>query len=338
MIEELETESLFEPALIYPDPDAQERFAGLVGLEDHKERLSKILTLLVMPSALRQWAERYHKGASSLLHDILLSRPPLVVLGGDVGCGKTALAESIADPVSREHGIQITLFPMSLSARGQGRVGEMTRLLSAAFEHTYSEAKKLACHDGGGSRGAVILLIDEADALAQSREAAQMHHEDRAGVNALIRGVDRLAKARLPVAVIMCTNRMDALDPAILRRATDTLAFHRPDRNQRNAVLAGPLEQLGLCQPHIEAIVDATGPRPLETGRAVGYSFSDLTQRLLPAIVLNAFPSRPVGHRAALEIARTMRPTRPFVEAESAPSRQENEGGVDHAVDSSSEH
>ena len=158
---------------------------------------------------------------------------------GDVGCGKSALAESIADPVAREQRIQITLFPMSLSARGQGRVGEMTRLLSTAFDYTYSEAKKLACENGEGSRGAVILLIDEADALAQSREAAQMHHEDRVGVNALIRGVDRLAKSRLPVAVIMCTNRLDALDSAIRRRAADTLAFYRPDRNQHHAVLAG---------------------------------------------------------------------------------------------------
>lgn len=337
MIEAPETEGLFEPALIYPDPDAQERLASLVGLEDHKERLSKILTLLVIPGALRQWAERYHKGASSLLDDILLARPPLVVLAGDVGCGKSALAESIADPVAREQRIQITLFPMSLSARGQGRVGEMTRLLSTAFDYTYSEAKKLACENGEGSRGAVILLIDEVEALAQSREAAQMHHEDRAGVNALIRGVDRLAKSRLPVAVIMCTNRLDALDPAIRRRAANTLAFYMPDRNQRHAVLAGPLEQLGLCQPHIEEIVDATGPRPLETGRAVGFSFSDLTQRLLPAIVLNAFPLRAVDHRAALEIASTMRPTRPFVEAEFAPSRQENKGVVDHMVDNGAE-
>ena len=84
MIEAPETEGLFEPALIYPDPDAQERLASLVGLEDHKERLSKILTLLVISGALRQWAERYHKGASSLLDDILLARPPLVVLAG--GC------------------------------------------------------------------------------------------------------------------------------------------------------------------------------------------------------------------------------------------------------------
>jgi AAA+ superfamily predicted ATPase len=67
-------------------------------------------------------------------------------------------------------------------------------------------------------RGAVILLVDEADALAQSREAAQMRHEDRAGVNAFIRGVDRIGNG-LPAAVIMCTNRLSALDPAVRRRA-----------------------------------------------------------------------------------------------------------------------
>ena len=64
--------------------------------------------------------------------------------------------------------IEITLFPLSLSTRGQGRVGEMTQLLSAAFEYTVDEAGKLKSRSGR-ARGAVILLVDEADALAQSR-------------------------------------------------------------------------------------------------------------------------------------------------------------------------
>lgn len=214
MTEPVETADLFDPALTYPDAEAAERLASLVGLDEHKERLRKMLTLLVVPDALREWAGKFHDGAQNLVRTVL-SRPPLLVLAGDVGCGKTALAESIADAVAREQKVAITLFPMSLSARGKGAVGEMTQLLSAAFEHTYTEASRLAGIDGGSSLGAVILLIDEADALAQSREAAQMHHEDRAGVNALIRGVDRLANARLPVAVIMCTNRPDALDPVL---------------------------------------------------------------------------------------------------------------------------
>ena len=55
-----------------------------------------------------------------------------------------------------------------------------------------------------------------------------MHHEDRAGVNAFIRGVDRLSNGQLPAAVIMCTNRLGALDPAVKRRAADILTFARP--------------------------------------------------------------------------------------------------------------
>ena len=311
-MEALQTEDLFEPALVYPDADARDRFGRLVGLDNQKDRLSKMLTLLVVPGALRDWAGKFHGGASNVL-DTVLARPPLIVLEGDVGCGKSALAESIADPVARERKIGITLFPMSLSARGQGRVGEMTQLLSAAFDHAYTEAWKLVGSTGAGSRGAVILLIDEADALAQSREAAQMHHEDRAGVNALIRGVDRLASRRLPVAVIMCTNRLAALDPGVRRRAADILSFHRPDRGQRRAVLAGPLEELGLSIEDIEAIVDATGESArLGTTDGVGFTFSDLTQRLLPAVVLDAFPSRAVEAGKALEIARGMQPTPQF--------------------------
>ena len=75
----------------------------------------------------------------------------------------------------------------------------------------------------------MVLVIDEADALAQSREMAQMHHEDRAGVNALIRGIDELAGRRLPIAVVLCTNRPDAIDPAVRRRAAEIFRFERPD-------------------------------------------------------------------------------------------------------------
>ena len=81
-----------------------------------------MLTLLVVPNALREWAREFHQGASSLVNTVL-ARPPLVVLAGDVGCGKTALAESIADPVARDQDIDITLFPDEpLGAReGGGR-------------------------------------------------------------------------------------------------------------------------------------------------------------------------------------------------------------------------
>jgi AAA+ superfamily predicted ATPase len=239
----------------------------------------------------------------------------LVVLAGDVGSGKTELAETIGDAVARQEKIDTTLFPLSLSTRGQGRVGEMTQLLSAAFDYTVAEATKLKSASGR-ARGAVILLVDEADALAQSREAAQMHHEDRAGVNAFIRGIDRIANAKLPAAVLMCTNRLNALDPAVRRRAADVLTFARPGDEQRRFVLSSRLEPIGFGRHHIDALVSATGPQ--RGGREHGFTFSDLTQRLLPTIVLDAYPTRAVDGVRAIEIAKSMIPTPPFRDGEMA--------------------
>lgn len=301
-------DDLFERRQSFPDFEPQGRLARLVGLDDQKSRLAKILGLLVNPAGLDAWARRYHPDAGQLL-DTVLRRPPLVILAGDVGSGKTELAETIGDAVARQESIDVTLFPLSLATRGQGRVGEMTQLLSAAFDVTFDEAMKLKS-PSGRSRGAVILLVDEADALAQSREATQMHHEDRAGVNAFIRGIDRLANAKLPAAVIMCTNRLNALDPAVRRRAADILSFARPSDEQRRFILSSRLSALGMGSSQIEALVAATGPQ--RGVRDIGFTFSDITQRLLPAIVLDAYPSRAVEAARAVEIARKMAPTPPF--------------------------
>ncbi len=140
-----------------------------------------------------------------------------------------------------------------------------------------------------------------------------MHHEDRAGVNAFIRGIDRLTNGQLPAAVIMCTNRLGALDPAVKRRAAEIRAFERPNDAQRHAVLDAPLRALGLSRKQIDEVVAATGK-----GKGhYGFTFSDLTQRLLPAIVLDAYPSRSVTAVRALDIALQMQPTPPFEEKKS---------------------
>lgn len=302
--------ALFERPITLPDADARDRLARLVGMDDKIKRLTNILSVLINPHGLQKWQRDHHPDAGRLL-DTVLRRPPLVVLCGDVGSGKTELAETIGDQVARQEGIDITLLPLSLSSRGQGRVGEMTQLVSAAFDHAYSEAKKLKSIKGA-ARGGVILLVDEADALAQSRETEQMHHEDRAGVNAFIRGIDRLASGRLPAAVLMCTNRLGALDPAVRRRAADVLTFSRPTDEQRRQVLSEWLHELGFKKGDLDALVLATGA---QNGRAYGFTFSDLTQRLLPAIVLDAYPDRPVKAAQAIELAKSIEPTPPFLNA-----------------------
>jgi SpoVK/Ycf46/Vps4 family AAA+-type ATPase len=299
--------TLFERRMAYPHPSARERLERLVGLDDHIAKLTKVLGLLVHPSGLRRWGDEHHPG-SNMLIDSVLHRPPLVILGGDIGSGKTELAETIGDAVARQEGIEVELLPLSLSARGRGNIGEMTQLISAAFDFTVKEATTLLSKDKKGAEGAVILLVDEADALAQSRETPQMLQEEISGVNAFIRGIDRLSNQRLPAAVIMCTNRYDALDPAVTRRAAEILRFGRPDDHWRRELMRPKFAELGFDADQIDAIVNVTGPR---NGRA-GFTYSDLSQRLIPAIVLDAYPDRGVTPDRALEIAESMIPTPPF--------------------------
>lgn len=302
-------EELFEQAIIYPDIEIQERLNKLVGLETQKVRMIKLLGLLVNPIGLNEWVNKYHSKANKVV-DIVLRRPPLIILAGDVGSGKTELACTIGDAVARQEGISITLFPLSLATRGQGRVGQMTQLISAAFDFTIEKAKKLK-NQTSKTRGAVILLVDEADALAQSRENNQMHHEDKAGVNAFIRGIDNLGNGKFPAAVIMCTNRPNSLDPAIKRRAADIFLFKRPNETERLAVIHDPLVELGLIEEEIEKIVESTGP---QNGTEYGFTFSDLIQRLIPTIILDAYPNSAVSGKRAIEIANIMLPTSKFKE------------------------
>lgn len=300
-------DELFERVITYPDSEFQERLSELVGLDDQKARLTKILSLLVNPSGIENWAKKYHKGASKIVN-LVLKRPPLVVLEGDVGSGKSELATVIGDALARQEKIDVSLFPLSLSTRGEGRVGQMTQLISAAFDYTIERAEKLK-NKSGGARGAIILLVDEADALTQSRENSQMHHEDKAGVNAFIRGVDRIGNGKLPAAVIMCTNRLNALDPAIKRRAADILRFERPNEEQRLAVLKDSFHELGLEEKQLKEVVLATGK---SSNHEYGFTYSDLTQRLIPAIILDAYPNSPVTPERVLEITTNMQPTPPF--------------------------
>ncbi len=306
-MERVEIDNLFDRRISFPNPDAQAQLARLVGVDREKDRLAKTLSVLVNPTGLRAWAQKFHRGAPHLL-DLVLRRPPLILIAGDVGTGKTALAESIGDAVARSEDVGITLFPISLSARGTGRVGEMTQLISSAFDVAIGEARKLS-RPNGRAAGGVLLLLDEADSLTQSREAQQMHHEDRAGVNAFIRGVDRLADARLPAAVLMCTNRLSAIDPAVRRRAAETFEFRRPVDEQRAAVLTYSLAEAGIASADIGRLVEATGAA---NGRAYGFTYSDLTQRLLPAILLDAYPFDPIRVDRAVAIAQSIEPTPPF--------------------------
>ena len=120
-----------------------------------------------------------------------------------------------------------------------------------------------------------------------------MHHEDRAGVNAFIRGIDRIAGSQVPAVVLMCTNRLSAIDPAVRRRAAEIIEFTRPNREQAKSILS-MLSEVGLSDEEISKLADIA---TRATDDNVGFSYSDLTQRLLPEIVLTGYPKSPVRFR-----------------------------------------
>jgi AAA+ superfamily predicted ATPase len=295
-------------AVEFPDSDARRRYERLVGVDEQKTRLEKNLALILDPQSIEGWVRKNGPLGEALV-ERLRGRQPMFILAGDVGTGKTELAETVGDRVSRDTDLPVTLYRLSLTSRGSGLVGEMTKLISNAFTEIAAAARSRKSPSDSRARAGTILFIDEADALAQSRETAQMHHEDRAGVNALIRGIDDLTRANLPVAVILATNRVNALDPAVRRRAAEIIMFDRPSDEQRRLILERTFRG-AFSKGQIDDLVSATGSSP----GALGFTFSDLTQRFLPALLIAAFPNDRVTHDLALEVLKTVQPTPAFRE------------------------
>jgi AAA+ superfamily predicted ATPase len=110
----------------------------------------------------------------------------------------------------------------------------------------------------------------------------------------------------------MCTNRLEALDPAVRRRGAATFTFTRPNDSQRQAFLKPVLEELAFTDHQIQTLVTATGATH---GRPYGYTYSDLAQRLLPGLLLAAYPSKPITSDLAKEVVEQHHPTPPFRES-----------------------
>jgi AAA+ superfamily predicted ATPase len=271
-------ENAFESRRDLPDPELEAQAARLVGYARRFERLSGQMRLLTDVDGVKRWADRHHQGGAALVA-ALGDRYPLVVFQGDVGTGKTATAEAAADGLARMLGVEGFLLKLSTRVRGIGHVGEMSTLLADAF----AEATTLA-----GRKRFVVMIIDEGDALAFNRAAERAHHEDRVGVNTLIQKIDDARQLRGRLLILLCTNRYAALDPAILRRASLTEDFHRPDDDERRELLVADLAGVEVGPEIIEELVTITGARE---GRP-GFTFSDIQTRLLPAAVARAYPDR----------------------------------------------
>jgi AAA+ superfamily predicted ATPase len=293
----ISSSQLFEAEIPLPDDHLMRRTRRLVGFQARYKRLHCELRLLIDREGIVAWSTRFY-GRRMPLIDVAADRYPLVVFYGDVGTGKTATAETVANELTKELGKEGMLFKLSTRVRGAGHVGQMSMLINHAFEVVAKEA---------GKTKLAFLIIDEADSLAATRETEQSHHEDKVAVNTLIQKIDDVRRHDGRVLVFLCTNRYAALDPAIVRRAGRIEQFDRPDAQQRGELIRLDCEGLGFSDEFIQELVELTGADG--AARPVGFTFSDLRARLFPEALARAYPDRPLGAQDLLEVARAMRPT-----------------------------
>jgi SpoVK/Ycf46/Vps4 family AAA+-type ATPase len=278
----------------HPLDAAQHSYNNLIAIDEQKATLLGMLRFFFDGGLIGKWHKKHHHSKLKFI-DNIINGTPLIILAGDVGCGKTALANCIATPLGKLLDKRVLCFETPSNIRGAGRVGEISNRITEAF--TQAKTKL-----GGGGIG--ILIIDEADDLATDREQNQAHHEDRSGVNVLIKQIDSVFKEKANLAVILITNRLKALDPAVIRRASQVISFTRPDANGRKKVFHSILEGTEVSEKEINELVKATERKDTP------YSFSDLIQKIARQAILKAIEQdRPFDKTILLEVASSIEPS-----------------------------
>lgn len=286
----------FDSKTILPDLALTAREKTLLGFETRYERTNEQLRLLLNLADLGNWSKQYHDGKLPVC-ELVAEQYPLVIFHGDVGTGKTAMAECVANRLARESRCEDPLlFRLSNRVRGSGRVGEMGTMITQAFAEVVQTA--------GKSRRA-FLVIDEADSLATVRSQEHSHHEDKVAVNTLIQCIDDIRRFGGRVVVFLCTNRLSVIDPALLRRAAIIEEFARPNDEERLQLFQSDLAGVQLTEADLRKMVTATGPKPGQPG----WTYSDIRTRLYPAALAKAFPTRPLNADDLVIAASTLRPS-----------------------------
>ena len=181
-------------------------FAEVAGLEEEKEELEEIVDFLKDPKKYTRLGARIPKG-------VLLVGPP--------GTGKTLLAKA----VSGEAGVPF------FSISGSDFVEMFVGVGASRVRDLFEEAKKNA---------PCIVFIDEIDAVARRRGTGMGggHDEREQTLNQLLVEMDGFG-VNEGIIVMSATNRVDILDPAILRpgRFDRKVAVGRPDIKGRKEIL-----------------------------------------------------------------------------------------------------
>ena len=181
-------------------------FDNVAGLQEEKEELKEVVDFLRAPAKYMSVGARIPKG-------VLLVGPP--------GTGKTLLAKAVAG----EAGVPF------FSISGSDFVEMFVGVGASRVRDLFEEGKKNA---------PCIIFIDEIDAVARRRGAGLGggHDEREQTLNQMLVEMDGFG-VNEGIIVMAATNRVDILDPAILRpgRFDRKVAVGRPDVKGREEIL-----------------------------------------------------------------------------------------------------
>ena len=222
-------------------------FADVAASEEPIAELAEVRDYLADPAAFQRMGAQPPKG-------ILLVGPP--------GCGKTLMARSLAGEAKANFfSISGSEFVESLVGVGAARVRDLFRQARAAAP--------------------AIMFIDELDAVGRQRGAGLGggHDEREQTLNELLVQMDGFSSSE-GVAVLAATNRVDILDPALLRRGRFDrhIVIDRPDLAGRLAILRLHANGKRLADPETDL--------PEIARRTPGFTGADLASLLNEAALL----------------------------------------------------
>ena len=234
------------------DADKKVTFKDVAGLEEEKEELEEIVDFLKDP-------QKYVKVGARIPKGVLLVGPP--------GTGKTLLAKAVAG----EAGVPF------FSISGSDFVEMFVGVGASRVRDLFEDAKKNA---------PCIIFIDEIDAVARRRGTGMGGGHDERGqtLNQLLVEMDGFG-VNEGIIVMSATNRVDILDPAILRpgRFDRKVGVGRPDIKGREEIL-----KVHAAKKPLGEDVDLK-----EVARTTaGYTGADLENLMNEAAILTAKDGR----------------------------------------------
>ena len=243
--------------------DSKVNFTNVAGLEEEKEELEEVVDFLKNPQKYTSVGARIPKG-------MLLVGPP--------GTGKTLLAKAVAG----EAGVPF------FSISGSDFVEMFVGVGASRVRDLFEEAKKNA---------PCIVFIDEIDAVARRRGTGMGggHDEREQTLNQLLVEMDGFGVNEV-IIVMAATNRVDILDPAILRpgRFDRKVAVGRPDVKGREEILKVHSKEKPLSE-------DVDLRRVAQT--TAGFTGADLENLMNEAAIISARDNRRFIRQADIDKA-----------------------------------